>query len=165
MSRTTPRAMPVRADEMAEGWPARDRRGGRDRRHRPTRVWDSIRYPGRRIAGRRTGERGEVYVDRYGRRGVLLVVVILLLNVVDALCTLAWLGRGGMEGNPLMDWVLNAGAEFFLFQKCVVAAVWLIILLVHKNFRIARLGLWTLLGVYGLLALYHGLLMLFAEPV
>jgi len=156
--------MPHGPDEMAGTWPARDRRTGPDRRHRPTRVWDSLRQPGRRIAGRRAGEGGEVYVDRYGRRGVLLVVVILLLNVVDALCTLAWLGRGGMEGNPLMQWVLNAGAEFFLFQKCIVAAVWLIILLVHKNFRIARLGLWMLLVVYGTLALYHGLLVLFAVP-
>jgi hypothetical protein len=104
-------------------------------------------------------------VDRYSARDVLLVVVILLLNVVDALCTLAWLSRGGAEGNPLMNWVLEMGNGFFLFQKCIVAGGWLIVLLVHKNFRIARLGLWMLLAVYGLLALYHGMLLLFAEPI
>ena len=38
-------------------------------------------------------------------------------------------------------------------------------LLVHKNFRIARIGLWVLLGVYGTLAAYHAFLAVFAEPM
>ena len=161
---TTP-AKPSAVEDATPGWPAVDRREAGDRRHRPTRVWDSLRGPRRRSGGRRAGEQGEVYVDRYSARDVLLVVVILLLNVVDALCTLAWLSRGGVEGNPLMNWVLEMGNGFFLFQKCIVAGGWLIVLLVHKNFRIARLGLWMLLAVYGLLALYHGMLLLFAEPI
>ena len=163
--RPTAPAEPATSEQIADRWPLRDRRAGGDRRHRPTRVWDSFRGPSRRRGGRRAGEQGEVYVDRYRRREVLLVIAILLLNVLDAVCTLAWLGRGGSEGNPLMIWVLELGDGMFLFQKCVVAGVWLIVLLVHKNFRMAWLGLWALLAVYGLLAIYHGVLIAFAEPV
>ena len=163
--RPTVPAEPASSEQIADEWPLSERRSGEDRRLRPTRVWDSFRGPRRRRGGRRAGERGEVYVDRYRRREVLLVVAILLLNVLDAVCTLAWLGRGGSEGNPLMIWVLEIGDGMFLFQKCVVAGIWLIILLVHKNFRMAWLGLWALLAVYGLLGVYHGILLAFAEPI
>jgi len=163
--RPTVPAEPASSEQIADEWPLSERRSGEDRRLRPTRVWDSFRGPRRRRGGRRAGERGEVYVDRYRRREVLLVIAILLLNVLDAVCTLAWLGRGGSEGNPLMIWVLEIGDGMFLFQKCVVAGIWLIILLVHKNFRMAWLGLWALLAVYGLLGVYHGILLAFAEPI
>jgi hypothetical protein len=117
------------------------------------------------VAGRRAGEQGDVYVDRFGREDVLLVLGIFGLNIFDAFCTLIWLQRGGSEGNPLMDLAIQAGNSVFLFQKCVVAGLWLLVLLVHKNFRIARIGLWVLLGVYGTLAAYHAFLAVFAEPM
>lgn len=146
-------------------WPEADRRSERDRRARPTRFWDSLLGRRRRAIGRREGEQGDVYVDRFGRGDVFLVLAIFALNIFDAFCTLIWLHRGGSEGNPLMDLAIQAGESVFLFQKCIVAGVWLLILLVHKNFRIARIGLWVLLGVYGTVAVYHGFLALFAVPV
>jgi len=94
----------------------------------------------------------------------MLVLGIFALNIFDAFCTLVWLQRGGSEGNPLMDLAIQAGDSVFLFQKCFVAGLWLLVLLVHKNFRIARIGLWVLLAVYGVLAGYHAFLTLFADP-
>lgn len=146
-------------------WPKVDRRSQSDRRDRPTQSWDSLLGRRRRKLGRRDGESEERYVDRFGRREIGLVLAIFVLNIFDAFCTLAWLERGGSEGNPLMDWALQSGDSVFLFQKCVVAGIWLLILLVHKNFRIARVGLWSLLAVYSALALYHVFLVLFAEPI
>jgi len=142
-----------------------ERRARADRRARPTRFWDSLRGWRRRRRGRRSGESENTYVDRYEHHDVGLLLGIFSLNLFDAAFTLVWLGRGGAEGNPVMDWALRAGDAVFLFQKCFVAAAWLFILVVHKNFRAARYGLWMLFAVYALLALYHAFLHLFAEPL
>ena len=117
------------------------------------------------MSGRRGGENQDTYVDRYEARDVWLVLGVFLLNVLDALCTMVWLSRGGSEGNPIMELALEAGDAVFLFQKCFLAGGWLLLLLVHKNFRIARVGLWVLFVIYGALALYHGFLAAFAEPL
>jgi hypothetical protein len=136
-------------------WPAVDRRAGSDRRHRPTPFWSAFLGPRRRHGGRRQGETDRTYVDRFTRRDVVLVVAILVLNVLDALFTLVWVQRGGSEGNPLMAWILDLGSSAFLIQKTFVVGLWLLLLVVHKNFRLARLGLWALAGIYSLLILYH----------
>lgn len=146
-------------------WPHVDRRANSDRRSRPTRSWDSLLGRRRRASGRRADELDGAYVDRFGAREIGLVLAIFALNIFDAFCTLIWLNRGGAEGNPVMEWALEAGDSVFLFQKCIVAGLWLLILLVHKNFRIARFGLWSLLAVYALVAVYHTFLVLFAEPI
>ncbi len=138
-----------------DAWPLLDRRTGSDRRHRPTPFWSAFLGPRRRHGGRRWGESNRTYVDRFTRRDVILVVGILLLNVLDALFTLIWLQRGGSEGNPAMAWILELGSNAFLIQKSFVVGLWLLLLLVHKNFRLARIGLWALAGIYSLLVLYH----------
>lgn len=136
-------------------WPWVERRARADRRHRPTSLWDSLVHPRRRRSGRRTGEKRDIYVDVFQRRDVLLMVAIFVLNIFDALFTLLWLQRGGGEGNPLMAWLLEHGNEAFLLQKCLVVGLWLVLLVVHKNFRLARLGLWSLASLYALLVAYH----------
>lgn len=136
-------------------WPESERRSGSDRRHRPTPFWSAFLGPRRRHGGRRHGETDRTYVDRFTRRDVVLVIAILVLNVLDALFTLVWVQRGGSEGNPLMAWILELGSSAFLIQKTFVVGLWLLLLVVHKNFRLARLGLWALAGIYSLLILYH----------
>ena len=137
-----------------------------DRRARPTRFYDSIQGYHRRRAGRRRSEKNAAYVDHYGLGDLLLVVGILTLNIADAFFTLQWVGRGGSEGNPLMKWVLeNGGTEAFVIQKCLLVGFWLLLLVVHKNFRIARIGLWTLLVLYSTLLLYHLFLYFFGVPI
>ena len=54
-----------------------------------------------------------------------------------------------------MAWILELGSSAFLIQKTFVVGLWLLLLVVHKNFRLARLGLWALAGIYSLLILYH----------
>lgn len=140
-------------------WPYVERRRHADRRDGPTPFWSAFVGRRRRRHGRRAGERDGIYVDRFTRRDVLLVVAILLLNIFDALFTLIWLQRGGAEGNPLMVFLLEYGNSAFLVQKCLVVGAWLLLLVVHKNFPLARLGLWSLAGIYSLLILYHFALM------
>ncbi len=62
---------------------------------------------------------------------------------------------GGSEGNPLMEMLIRASDLMFIFQKCVVVGLWILILVIHKNFRIARFGLWGALVLYAGILLYH----------
>jgi len=120
--------------------------------------------PLRRAHGRRTSDQAG-YVDRYSRRDVALILTIFIMNVGDAFFTMLWLDRGGKEANPVMDFFLDIGPGAFLIQKCIVVGIWLVALLVHKNFRFARIGLYISLVAYGILMLIHfGIIALGIEP-
>jgi hypothetical protein len=126
-----------------------------DRRLQPTRPWIGMLGPLRRARhGRRTSDHSG-YVDRYSRRDVALILTIFVLNVGDAFFTMLWLDRGGQEANPVMDFFLDIGPGAFLIQKCIVVGIWLVALLVHKNFRFARIGLYISLVAYAALMLVH----------
>lgn len=150
-------------DATGSGWNGLDRRSG-DRRDEPTRLFGGRLTPRRRAGGRRESDQAG-YVDRYTRRDVALLLSVFLLNVGDAWMTMLWLSRGGREANPVMDFFLDISPTAFLFQKCLVVGFWLVILLVHKNFRFARIGLYASLVVYALLMLVHfGIVFLGIEP-
>lgn len=136
-----------------------ERRGRRDRRSRPTRPWDSLRGWNRRREARRHAE-AEVYVDVFRARDGLLLIAIFLLNLLDAGFTLVYLSGGGAEANPAMAHLIEIGNHAFLAQKCAIVAVWLLFLTVHKNFRVARYGLWSLLALYAGVLAYHFVLQL-----
>jgi hypothetical protein len=60
---------------------------------------------------------------------------------------------------------LDIGPGAFLAQKCLLVGFWLLILVVHKNFRFARMGLYASLAVYVILMLVHfAILALGIEP-
>ena len=141
------------SEDTDRSWNGVERRLG-DRRHRPTRLFAWPVAQKRRLGGRRRDDQ-EGYVDRYSRREVALVVSIFLLNVADAFFTMRWLARGGREANPVMDFFLDLGPGAFLVQKCLVVGAWLVLLLAHKNFRFARVGLYASFVVYALLLLLH----------
>lgn len=104
-------------------------------------------------------------MDRYSKQDVGLLFAIFLLNIADAFMTMRWLHRGGREANPVMDFFLDLGPVAFLAQKCLVVGFWLILLLVHKNFRFAKIGLYASLAVYaGLLIVHFSIVALGVEP-
>jgi hypothetical protein len=145
------------------GWDGIDRRSD-DRRNRPTNPIRSWFTPLRRAFGRRESDQAG-YVDRYSKRDVWLVMSVFLLNVGDAFFTMRWLSRGGREANPVMDFFLDIGPSAFLAQKCLVVGFWLLLLLVHKNFRFARVGLYMSLAVYAVLMIIHfGIIAFGVEP-
>jgi hypothetical protein len=149
--------------DPARSWNGEERRAG-DRRETPTRLFGSRLTPQRRTGGRRDEDHSS-YVDRYTRRDVALILTIFLLNVADAFFTMLWLGRGGREANPVMDFFLDIGPDAFLIQKCIVVGMWLLVLIAHKNFRFARLGIYASLVVYALLLIVHfGIIALGIEP-
>ena len=145
-----------------EVWPEADRRKHPDRRSRQTRPWGNPFGWKRRKTGRRDGEVENSFVDLYHKRDTAMLVSILVLNLLDAFLTLIHIGRGGTETNPLMERLLQEGNETFLFHKAAVVGSLLLILVVHKNFTIARRAMWLILAVYSLLFAYHVTLQVFA---
>ena len=139
--------------------PDDERRERVDRRRRPTRPWDGLRGWNRRSRARRRAEE-QAYVDVFSSRDGLLLIAIFLLNLLDAGFTLVYLSRGGTEANPAMARLLAVSSHAFLAQKCAIVALWLLFLMVHKNFRVARYGLWSLLALYSGVLVYHFVLQL-----
>lgn len=136
-------------------WPEVDRRKTTDRRGKPTGFWQSIISKGSRARGRRKGENQNIYVDVFKRRDLILVLVILVLNILDAWFTLDYLQKGGTEANPVANRLLEAGDGWFVAAKCLMVALCLVFLVLHKTFRHVRTALLFLLSFYGVLLVYH----------
>jgi hypothetical protein len=148
--------------------PAASARGGwprhlPDRRVRPTPRFS--RYSilgGRRRTIRRGEEREGGFVDLYGTRLFALILWVALMNVGDSYFTILHLQGGGIELNPVAQALLQTGRGSFVLLKSVLIALALLVLAIHKNFFLARIGLWTAAGTYTVLVLYH-LSLLMAE--
>lgn len=136
-------------------WPYVDRRRTPDRRQAPTGALAVLRGHRRRHRGRRRGERENTYADRIAAGDLLLVLAIFTLNLADAGLTLDHIGRGASEANPVMDAALAVSPGAFLLEKIAVVGTCLVLLVLHRHFRLARLGLWALFAVYAGLFGYH----------
>lgn len=131
-------------------------RRGPDRRKGPTPRFSRYTFfGGRRKDSRRPDESEGSYVDRYRTLVVLAVGWIALMNIGDSFFTLWHLQSGGIELNPVAAALLTTGRFGFVFWKSLLIAVSLVVLVLHKNFWMARLGLWISAGGYTLLNVYH----------
>ncbi len=141
---------------QARGFASQRVRRGPDRRERPTsRLSRFSLWGGRRGHVRRDYEREGSFVDRYSLRAWALVLWIGLMNSADSFFTIVHLQRGGIELNPVAAALLELGRGGFVLAKALLIAVPLIVLCVHKNFALARIGLWTAAGTYSALLVYH----------
>jgi Domain of unknown function (DUF5658) len=112
----------------AESFSAGERRGGRDRRRRKLYGLMAGGLRGRRRHIRRSGHGGIAAIDWYPARFFAVVLVTLLLSCADSLNTLALLGRGFIEVNPLMRALIEQGGPSFTLVKFGVTALSLIAL-------------------------------------
>lgn len=129
---------------------------GPDRRSRPTpRVSRFTLFGGRRRAVRRPGEREGSFVDQYPLSLVLTLSWVGLMNVGDSFFTLYHLQAGGIELNPFAAMLLSTGRVGFVVLKSLLISLPLVILCLHKNFFLARVGLFIAAASYTLLFVYH----------
>ncbi len=129
---------------------------GPDRRQQPTRRLSRFSFfGGRRRLPRRGGEREGSFVDRYSLRLWFLLLWVALMNVGDSYFTLVHLQSGGVELNPVAAALLGTGRWGFVFIKSTLIGLALCVLCIHKNFFLAKVGIWTAAGSYTLLFLYH----------
>ncbi len=136
-------------------------RRGPDRRRRRTPRFSRYMFSGgRRRRVRRDEEQEGSFVDVYEPGLLFALLWIALMNTGDSFFTLVHLQNGGTEVNPVAAILLETGRTGFVVLKSTVIASALCVLCIHKNFQLARLGLWTAAGAYTLLCAYH--LLLFA---
>lgn len=143
-------------DQLTHDGPERRRGRSPGRRRRATSRLSRYSFVGgRRRDVRRQEELEGSFVDLYGFRLWLLLLWVAAMNVADSYFTLVHLQAGGIELNPVAEVLLSTGRGSFVLAKSVLIALALIVLCVHKNFLLARLGLLAAAGTYTLLVAYH----------
>lgn len=128
---------------------------GPDRRNRPTPRLSRFTFVGGRRRDNRRGGNENTFVDQYSFRLWGLLAWIALMNVADSFFTLIHLQSGGIEMNPFAAMLLETGRTGFVASKSFLITAPLLVLCLHKNFPLARLGLWAAAGTYTVLLGYH----------
>jgi len=132
-----------------------------DRRKHPTHGLSRFALWGRRGSFRRKEERGRGgYVDRYGPGLLFLLVLILGLNVLDALLTMMILEEGGWEMNPVVRSVIQLYGDRFWVWKFLTVSVPVILLCLHSKFRLVMPVLLGISVIYVTVILFQVLLMI-----
>lgn len=113
--------------------------------------WRRRRRPGRRT----TDPPG--YVDIYDRGSWLVAMAILGMSFLDAAFTTLQLHHQNVrEANPLMAMVLSSGGvHTFICVKSALTALPLAIIILHKEWALARFAARLVLLAYVLTTAYH----------
>ncbi len=127
-----------------------------DRRRRPTPRWSWFTFFGRRKSLRRKTdqERGGA-LDRYSRIFFFLLVIILGLNILDALFAKIIGDLGGQEFNPLVRSFIELHGEMFWIWRFVIASLALTLLYLHRGFVRVRRILIAIASIYMGILLYQ----------
>ena len=132
------------------------RRRQTDRRNAPTpRISRYSLLGGRRKRIQRREELEGSFIDMYSTAMLCWVLWVSLMNLGDSFFTLVHLQAGGVEVNPVADALLKTGRFGFVFAKGTLIGVALLVLTLHKNFWLARTGLWISTAAYTALVIYH----------
>lgn len=113
-------------------------------------------YRRRRSKGRRKTDRGG-YVDIYDRGSWALAIAVMGLSFLDAILTVLQINRGFIrEANPVMNLVLSWGGVYAFFSlKAAMTAFALGIIILHKEWALARYMARLCLCCYILVLIYH----------
>jgi hypothetical protein len=150
-----PAELPSGASGTAEGGPRVGRQSFDRRKQATPRFSRFTLFGGRRRGPRRERERGGSFVDLYSKRLWALLLWVAAMNLADSYFTLVHLQAGGVELNPVADALLRTGRIGFVLSKSVLIGLALVVLCVHKNFVMARIGLVASAAIYTALVIYH----------
>ena len=90
--------------------------------------------------------------------GFTLVVMILLLNVLDIYNTLNIIELGGSEANPIMDYFLKSGVEWFIIAKMSLSTLGLLTIYYFYDTLISINNKYRYILLYLLIIYQHYLL-------
>jgi hypothetical protein len=127
-----------------------------DRRIQPTPLLSKFTFWGRRRTFRRKVDqhRGG-YLDRYSSELFFLLILIVGLNILDALFTMMILDFGGWEANPIVDSVIALLGDRFWVWKFAIVSASLIILCLHSGFRFVKAAILGITVIYIGIVLYQ----------
>ena len=139
-------------------YPHHDRRVRPDRRKRPTPFLSRYTFIGsRRWAVRRKNDVARhIFVDRYGERLWLVLMLFLMLAVLDAILTLVLIENGvASEANPVMAFYLQHGNLTFFGVKILFTAFALLTFCVCKNRPFIKVTILALTATYLAVVIYQ----------
>ena len=115
----------------------------RDRRMQPAPALSRFTVCGRRRTFRRKEdqERGG-YVDQYHSGLLVLLILSVGLNILDAFFTMMILDDGGREFNPLVRSAIQLFGDRFWVWKFAIVSVPLILLCLHNKFSMVMPIIW-----------------------
>lgn len=136
--------------------PSSERRSGPDRREPSSFPPNFSSQRRRHSKGRRKTDRGG-YVDVYDRGSWSLALTVMGLSILDAVLTVLQIHKGIVrEANPIMNTVLAWGGIYAFFSlKAALTAFALAIIMLHKEWTLARYMARLCLGCYVLILFYH----------
>ena len=133
-----------------------DNRILKDRRKQPTPALSRYTLFGRRQAIRRKSDRARGrYVDRYNSSTLLLVVLLLGLNVLDALFTMMILEAKGVELNPVVDAAIAVHGHGFWIWKFLIVSISSTLLCLHSKFKMVKIALACVCMIYTAVVAYQ----------
>jgi hypothetical protein len=133
----------------------------RDRRIRPTPLLSKFSFGGRRsFFRRRVDQQRGGYVDRYSSKLFFPLVLIVGLNILDALFTMSILESGGREINPLVNSVITLLGDKFWIWKFAIVSVSSIVLCLHIKFRFVKAVILGITLIYTGIILYQLVLLI-----
>jgi len=113
-----------------------DKRIQKDRRRQPTPGLSRyILFGQRKGLRRRIDQEKGGYVDRYSSGLFFFLVLIIGLNVLDALLTMMILELGGRELNPIVQSVMDLCGEKFWVWKFAIVSLSMVLLCLHSRFK------------------------------
>jgi len=132
-----------------------------DRRKQPTPGLSRFSFFGRRRAFRREVDRLKGgYIDRYSPGLLFLLLLIVALNILDAMLTIMILDRGGWEINPVVRSAIDLFGERFWAWKFIIVSIALILLCIHSKFKPIKTIIVTAGFIYASVVLYEIFLLL-----
>ena len=132
-----------------------------DRRKQPTPGLSRFSFFGRRKGFRRGADRLKGgYIDRYSPGLFFLLLLIVALNILDALLTIMILDHGGWEINPFVRSAIAHFGEEFWVWKFIIVSIALILLCAHSKFKPTQTILVTIGFIYASVVLYEVFLLM-----
>jgi len=85
--------------------------------------------------GRRREDRLGFLVQWHDSRFLYLALGVLILSAMDAVLTLNILSLGGVEVNPVMDYLIHTDIQLFVGVKMALTGAALVVLVAQAQFR------------------------------
>ncbi len=115
----------------------------------------------RRILRREEDQKRGGYVDRYSPSLLFFLLLIVGLNILDALFTMMILDYGGWEVNPIVRSAIEVYGDHFWVWKFCIVSVNVFLLCLHSKFKYVKKIILGICLVYLAIILYQIRLMAF----
>lgn len=108
---------------------------------------------GRKQHRRGTDQKNFMYFDRHEPHLFLVSIIVIVCSLTDAFLTLKILAAGGIELNYFAGILIDLGLYGFIFSKYLITAAGMVILVLHKHYRVF-FGLQVRHLMYGIVFIY-----------